>query len=337
MAFTHTRSPSLPNLDLARVTGKHTGTIQLSEEEQQLQWVLNGFHVDQEAAKAPHKAQQSTQGGNKVSAGGYQQRFIKNHVSHEEKLLNVRPISPPSSVIQRMHEVTDDAERRAEEAERRAEEAEWRAEEAERRAEEAEWRALKAEEHLQDAFQRLANLELERNGLQVDQAQQVKADAALKEMERRMDGLTEQLCNERHEHACVLEKMVQMEGKHSIQLEQWRRALEALEAKEFDAQASIHDPMKWLEGPEFQQLDEEELTQLQTKLEIAQSHVRQRICKVRLEKRLCKICFSADANIVLNACGHLVLCDNCVERVDNCPLCRCPVSVTSKATTRVFF
>ncbi|XP_064643940.1 death-associated inhibitor of apoptosis 1-like [Lineus longissimus] len=40
------------------------------------------------------------------------------------------------------------------------------------------------------------------------------------------------------------------------------------------------------------------------------------------DKKMCKICYERDANIVFIPCGHLVVCENCNIRINECPLCR---------------
>lgn len=44
----------------------------------------------------------------------------------------------------------------------------------------------------------------------------------------------------------------------------------------------------------------------------------------------CVICQSAQRNIVLMDCWHLVACSSCAARLDKCPLCRSPIRDTHK-------
>lgn len=45
---------------------------------------------------------------------------------------------------------------------------------------------------------------------------------------------------------------------------------------------------------------------------------------------ICVICQSAQRNIVLMDCWHLVACSTCAARLDRCPLCRAPIRDTHK-------
>lgn len=41
----------------------------------------------------------------------------------------------------------------------------------------------------------------------------------------------------------------------------------------------------------------------------------------------CKVCFEKKCNIVLEPCGHVVICSDCVKGVDKCPNCRTPIQM----------
>lgn len=43
------------------------------------------------------------------------------------------------------------------------------------------------------------------------------------------------------------------------------------------------------------------------------------------ESLLCNVCMSAEANTAIIPCGHTVACVRCLERLDNCPVCRKPI------------
>jgi len=49
---------------------------------------------------------------------------------------------------------------------------------------------------------------------------------------------------------------------------------------------------------------------------------------------LCKNCFKKDAVMLLLPCGHLSLCEECVENNDHCPLTRCKSEI--KAVVRTY-
>lgn len=40
------------------------------------------------------------------------------------------------------------------------------------------------------------------------------------------------------------------------------------------------------------------------------------------KKYLCSICFKNKKNIILNPCFHFNLCDECLKKIDKCPICR---------------
>lgn len=40
------------------------------------------------------------------------------------------------------------------------------------------------------------------------------------------------------------------------------------------------------------------------------------------ETKLCKICYQVPCNMALVPCGHVVACDRCAVKFDNCPVCR---------------
>lgn len=50
------------------------------------------------------------------------------------------------------------------------------------------------------------------------------------------------------------------------------------------------------------------------------------------EAKLCRICFVNERNIVLDPCGHFVLCKDCITSLSSCPICR----KTYKAVIRAY-
>jgi len=40
------------------------------------------------------------------------------------------------------------------------------------------------------------------------------------------------------------------------------------------------------------------------------------------KKYLCSICFKNKKNIILNPCFHFNLCEECLKKIDKCPICR---------------
>jgi hypothetical protein len=53
--------------------------------------------------------------------------------------------------------------------------------------------------------------------------------------------------------------------------------------------------------------------------------------RVLKEQKICKVCFENDANMVFIPCGHLVVCENCSDRLRECPVCRRPIQGVLKA------
>lgn len=48
------------------------------------------------------------------------------------------------------------------------------------------------------------------------------------------------------------------------------------------------------------------------------------------DKKICIVCMDNEANYVLVPCGHMQLCEECSNRVVDCPSCRTPVSLKMK-------
>ena len=40
------------------------------------------------------------------------------------------------------------------------------------------------------------------------------------------------------------------------------------------------------------------------------------------DSRLCKICMDQEVSQLLNPCNHVVCCNNCINRIQECPICR---------------
>ncbi|KAK7864875.1 hypothetical protein R5R35_010257 [Gryllus longicercus] len=47
--------------------------------------------------------------------------------------------------------------------------------------------------------------------------------------------------------------------------------------------------------------------------------------------RLCKICLQEELGVVFLPCGHLVACVKCAPKIENCPICRKPLTATVRA------
>ena len=50
--------------------------------------------------------------------------------------------------------------------------------------------------------------------------------------------------------------------------------------------------------------------------------------KSEVDKVTCVVCFSAERNVLLLPCKHLVLCSACASKVSACPMCRTAVQDT---------
>jgi len=48
------------------------------------------------------------------------------------------------------------------------------------------------------------------------------------------------------------------------------------------------------------------------------------------ENKLCRICFDSEQNILLVPCSHVCVCDQCVQRLTNCPVCRKKIESSTK-------
>ncbi|EME43218.1 hypothetical protein DOTSEDRAFT_72566 [Dothistroma septosporum NZE10] len=44
------------------------------------------------------------------------------------------------------------------------------------------------------------------------------------------------------------------------------------------------------------------------------------------DKNFCSICYEAEINTAFHRCGHVVACNGCAQQIDDCPVCRQPVS-----------
>jgi hypothetical protein len=50
-----------------------------------------------------------------------------------------------------------------------------------------------------------------------------------------------------------------------------------------------------------------------------------------VDENICQVCYDNKINILLSPCGHMVICDNCMNFIDNnCPLCRTPITDKTK-------
>jgi hypothetical protein len=57
-------------------------------------------------------------------------------------------------------------------------------------------------------------------------------------------------------------------------------------------------------------------------LQRAREEARFASAKSEVDKVTCIVCLSAERNVLLLPCKHLVLCSGCAAKVTACPLCR---------------
>jgi hypothetical protein len=39
-------------------------------------------------------------------------------------------------------------------------------------------------------------------------------------------------------------------------------------------------------------------------------------------KKLCSICYTDEIKILIKPCNHICICEECSDKIDNCPICR---------------
>lgn len=49
------------------------------------------------------------------------------------------------------------------------------------------------------------------------------------------------------------------------------------------------------------------------------------------EQKLCKICLDEDVGVLFEPCGHICCCASCAVSLQQCPICRQPISKSVKA------
>lgn len=86
------------------------------------------------------------------------------------------------------------------------------------------------------------------------------------------------------------------------------------------------------EIPSLQQLDFSKLEELLTVVTGTQERAWKRLRRMHLQERMCVVCSECEADAVMNACGHLIACAACAEKLALCPVCRRP----SPGFTRIF-
>jgi hypothetical protein len=48
------------------------------------------------------------------------------------------------------------------------------------------------------------------------------------------------------------------------------------------------------------------------------------------DEKKCITCLDKNANSTNNLCGHVCMCYECLSRVEECPICRCPIGIALK-------
>ena len=47
--------------------------------------------------------------------------------------------------------------------------------------------------------------------------------------------------------------------------------------------------------------------------------------EARLESYKCEICYTNNKDIILNPCFHFNICNECLQKITKCPVCREPI------------
>lgn len=124
---------------------------------------------------------------------------------------------------------------------------------------------------------------------------------------------------------------MQAEAISKEKLSQVNRLEEELQRKDAElADLRVSHALLRGEMPAVRQQDRRKLEELMRTLNGAQERVRRHLDDVRSEEHICKICFTDEADALLNPCGHLVLCMACARRVAECPACRANVEGLTK-------
>ena len=72
------------------------------------------------------------------------------------------------------------------------------------------------------------------------------------------------------------------------------------------------------------------MTRLETVRDMQRMREEARVANAKneVDKVTCVVCLSAERNMLLLPCKHLVLCSGCAAKVSACPLCRSIVQDT---------
>lgn len=106
---------------------------------------------------------------------------------------------------------------------------------------------------------------------------------------------------------------------HTIRLQR----AHAIATAEFAALQSLSDE-------QLRFLEDSLMTRLVTvrDMQRAREEARSASAKTETDKMTCIVCLSAERNMLLLPCKHLVLCSGCAAKVSTCPMCRTVVQDT---------
>jgi len=121
------------------------------------------------------------------------------------------------------------------------------------------------------------------------------------------------------------EKNLEIEKKMKSKLEEFRKLKKKLDLYEKSDLNEINS---------IQKLSELEMKLLEVLNKISkykEKYVEEELEKRRKKgKRLCVICMENSIKILIKPCCHLCLCQICCLKIENCPICRKPISVKEK-------
>merc|ERR1712232_953120 len=111
--------------------------------------------------------------------------------------------------------------------------------------------------------------------------------------------------------------------KQEAELEKYRQELELRSTHDLELQTLREEnSLLRCDVQSLRHLNRNKLEELLETVTNAQERVRLQLKRVLEDERQCRICLAQDAEVVLNPCGHFILCSGCAGHVNQCPVCR---------------
>ena len=104
--------------------------------------------------------------------------------------------------------------------------------------------------------------------------------------------------------------------RENIRLKKRLTVYEDQNSKQTHQIVSLQESLKISEDQNSKQ--SHQIAGLQESLKIFEDHKNQDLP----DSRLCKICMDQEVSQLLNPCNHVVCCNNCINRIQECPICR---------------